>query len=335
MGGDGMNRGARAGKKDSVIFPGTLPCDGVLVACCVDDTDDLSGDTSTGYVAETIAREVATLGGCVVQGITRHQLLLADGVPYTSHNSAMCFLALLPACAIDALYDIAVQKISEHSASSADPGLCITVVSDLKYVPDLIEFGRAAQKRLCTKDEAYVLAQRTGACLSEHGGTGDGVIGALAGIGLRLSGEDGRFRGTWDVIDIFQKENCSFTVGEFCSVLAEKVHGPVRIIGNDEKDFPEALPIRPVRKAKPILKGGALCFEANLKDGFVEIKEPEDNLQPGQKRKREQDDARRAQDCVYFTFDNDVEECASELVRSCRNCLYRYWTDFGFTCTKE
>ena len=31
--------------------------------------------------------------------------------------------------------------------------------------------------------------------LSEHGGTGDGIIGALAGTGLRLSGNDGRFRG--------------------------------------------------------------------------------------------------------------------------------------------
>jgi len=31
--------------------------------------------------------------------------------------------------------------------------------------------------------------------LSEHGGTGGGIIGALAGIGLRLWGNDGRFRG--------------------------------------------------------------------------------------------------------------------------------------------
>ena len=31
--------------------------------------------------------------------------------------------------------------------------------------------------------------------LSEHGGTGDGVIGAVAGIGLRLFGNDGRYRG--------------------------------------------------------------------------------------------------------------------------------------------
>ena len=35
--------------------------------------------------------------------------------------------------------------------------------------------------------------------LSEHGGTGIGVIGALAGAGLRLSGNDGRFKGKFAI----------------------------------------------------------------------------------------------------------------------------------------
>ena len=46
-----------------------------------------------------------------------------------------------------------------------------------------------------TKDEAYATALRCGAHLSEHGGTGQGVIGALAGVALRLGGNDGRFKG--------------------------------------------------------------------------------------------------------------------------------------------
>ncbi len=39
------------------------------------------------------------------------------------------------------------------------------------------------------------VARQAGIHLSEHGGTGDGVVGAVAGIGLRLSGNDGRYRG--------------------------------------------------------------------------------------------------------------------------------------------
>ncbi len=48
---------------------------------------------------------------------------------------------------------------------------------------------------LLTKQEAYMLANTTGVHLSENGGTGDGIVGALAGTGLRLDGNDGRFRG--------------------------------------------------------------------------------------------------------------------------------------------
>ncbi len=39
------------------------------------------------------------------------------------------------------------------------------------------------------------MAAELGVHLSEHGGTGIGVIGALAGAGLKLSGNDGRFKG--------------------------------------------------------------------------------------------------------------------------------------------
>lgn len=46
-----------------------------LVACCVDDTDDATRATSTDLVVEAIAETVGALGGCMVLGITRHQLL--------------------------------------------------------------------------------------------------------------------------------------------------------------------------------------------------------------------------------------------------------------------
>ena len=60
---------------------------------------------------------------------------------------------------------------------------------------DLIAFGKKAKATVLTKEDAYGLAQRLNIHLSEHGGTGLGVIGSLAGCGLRLTGNDGRFRG--------------------------------------------------------------------------------------------------------------------------------------------
>ena len=60
----------------------------------------------------------------------------------------------------------------------------------------LIAFGQRAKLEVITMAEAFDLAGRPGVHLSEHGGTGQGVIGALAGAGLRLWGNDGRMKGS-------------------------------------------------------------------------------------------------------------------------------------------
>jgi hypothetical protein len=62
-----------------------------------------------------------------------------------------------------------------------------------------MSFGKKAKTTVLTKDEAYGLAEDLGVHLSEHGGDGLGIIGALAGCGLRLTGNDGRFRGHFQV----------------------------------------------------------------------------------------------------------------------------------------
>jgi len=51
-----------------------------------------------------------------------------------------------------------------------------------------------------------------GVHLYEHGGSGDGVIGALAAIGLRLTGNDGRIRG-WQTLGTAGTRT---TAGELC-----------------------------------------------------------------------------------------------------------------------
>ena len=68
---------------------------------------------------------------------------------------------------------------------------------------DRDEYGVVWNKSGADKDigvvDAYLLAEQfPELSLSEHGGTGDGVIGALAGVGLRLSGSDGRIKGKID-----------------------------------------------------------------------------------------------------------------------------------------
>lgn len=162
---------------------------------CIDDTDNLES-RGTGELAELIAICIEEKGWGKCSVITRHQLLLHDAIPYTSHNSAMCF-EMTGSSGIDTEKVIAFAGdfLKTESADGSDPGLAVADVDALPDHEAVIEFGRRAKREVLTKQQAYAFAEKHVIHLSEHGGTGQGVIGALAGIGLRLSGNDGRIKG--------------------------------------------------------------------------------------------------------------------------------------------
>jgi hypothetical protein len=86
----------------------------------------------------------------------------------------------------------------------SDPGLCVT-----EGVPDaVVEFGLRTQRELIEQKEARELARACGVFLRGFGGTEDGVIGALAGVGLLAAGDDGRVvdRPGWGWPDAFAGE---------------------------------------------------------------------------------------------------------------------------------
>jgi hypothetical protein len=71
----------------------------------------------------------------------------------------------------------------------SDPGLCVT-----RSVPQAVaDFGRRSQRELVTQREARALAAQYGIALRGLGGDEDGVIGALAAVGLAATGNDGRY----------------------------------------------------------------------------------------------------------------------------------------------
>jgi len=164
------------------------------VLICIDDTDNLES-RGTGELATILAEEIERRSWGRCNFVTRHQLLVHPDVPYTSHNSSMCFAADLDLAHLDTLIAYAGDFLREESAVGSDPGLCVSVVDQLVDPEAIIAYGRSAKKEVLNKQIAYDLAARLGVHLSEHGGTGQGVVGALAGIGLRLSGNDGRMKG--------------------------------------------------------------------------------------------------------------------------------------------
>jgi hypothetical protein len=164
----------------------------------IDDTDNLDS-RGTGALASLLAEGLEAQGWGKGRFVTRHQLLVHPDIPYTSHNSAMCFAAEIGDGHLERLIGYAGEFLARESAPGSDPGLCVAVPDRLERPADLIAFGRQAKEAVLTKEDAYLLARHLGIHLSEHGGSGHGVIGALAGAGLRLSGNDGRLKGWLDI----------------------------------------------------------------------------------------------------------------------------------------
>ena len=160
----------------------------------IDDTDNLYSPGS-GTAAENMATAMQVKGLAECSDITRHQLFVHDDIPYTSGNSAMCFSAFSHADALDEIIDFSKDFLRHASAAGSDPGLCVAQNDGHLDKNALIAFGRKVKHTIVHKQAAYDLAHGLGVHLSEHGGTGGGIIGALAAIGLRLHGSDGRFRG--------------------------------------------------------------------------------------------------------------------------------------------
>jgi len=170
----------------------------VNIFVCIDDTDNIES-RGTGELASLLAKALEKNGWGKCEPVTRHQMLVHPDIPYTSHNSSMCFAADIAAEHVSAFTEFAKDFLTRESAEGSDPGLCIVNLEALAARDDLIAFGRKAKQKVLTKEEAYGLAQRLGIHLTEHGGTGLGVIGALAGTGLRMTGNDGRFKGKFYV----------------------------------------------------------------------------------------------------------------------------------------
>ncbi|NMA10688.1 MAG: ABC transporter substrate-binding protein [Methanomicrobiales archaeon] len=155
----------------------------------IDDTDTRES-RGTGRLARTIAAELAR--SYTVTGVTRHQLFVHPAVPYTSHNSsAVIHIREEERGTAADVFATAREMMLADFIEGSDPGICVAAGPGING--DLSRFGFAAKTSIVTQDEARKLAREAGILLEGLGGTEDGVIGALAGVGLAASGNDGRF----------------------------------------------------------------------------------------------------------------------------------------------
>jgi len=152
----------------------------------IDDTD-IIGSPGTNQLARAILKRLGgTADGAI---ICRHQLFFDPRVPYTSKNgSASIVLPSASTTDVSALIDDVRGVMRAWFIEGSDPGLCVA-----RKVPEALRaFGRRCQTEVVTQDDARGLAADAGVHLEGLAGTEQGVVGALAAVGLAATGADGR-----------------------------------------------------------------------------------------------------------------------------------------------
>jgi hypothetical protein len=154
----------------------------------IDDTDTLDS-VGTGRVAKGLAQYLIELGLVRSLGVSRHQLLVHESIKYTSHNSSKGLAVITDKTEFE-LYTPAIEYMRRVFVNGSDPGLCICPAD--KINTDILAYGESAKTMVLSKEQARNLAYKYDIFLVELGGDGGGIIGALAAVGLRAGGNDGR-----------------------------------------------------------------------------------------------------------------------------------------------
>jgi len=156
----------------------------------IDDTDSTS--------SEGTGRHACRLGNLIQErrygrlvSITRHQLLRHPDIYYTSHNACACLLIDADKNARRDLELTCREFLRRTSAPASDPGFALAAWPDV--APEVVAWGKQAKHIQLFRSTAIELARASNISIAGFHGSGIGVIGALAAVGLYFSGNDGRF----------------------------------------------------------------------------------------------------------------------------------------------
>ncbi len=154
----------------------------------IDDTDN-KGSRGTGFRSRQMASELELAGFGHVRGIMRHQLLCHEDIPSTSQNSSNSLI--VDCCDSEGLRSFCRNFLIREVLPGSNGGLCVV---DGDKIPDEVEeWGRRAKSEIINQGEAVEIATRNNIFLTGICGNNGGIIGALAAVGLRKTGNDGRF----------------------------------------------------------------------------------------------------------------------------------------------
>ena len=221
----------------------------------IDDTDTL--DTpGTNQLARALVASVAADYRPLL--ILRHQLLFDPRVPYTSKNGSASIL-LEPRGGASAAGLITRLRLGMQAwfKAGSDPGLCVT--EDVP--PALTAFAARCKGELVRQQEARDLAAGHGVHLEGIGGTQDGVIGALAAVGLAAGGDDGR------VVHLGEWADDLSGAQDLATIRARDIE--VRQVGNDAVVIAGRVDVG--KYLRPNRRGGRVILFVRPKPGETSV----------------------------------------------------------------
>jgi hypothetical protein len=154
----------------------------------IDDTGS-PGQAGTDATALALGLHLQAQGVARLTNISSHQLIPAEAIPGSSQNFASC-LRLEGEGSVLREIDLAAREyLRHHSAAGSNPGFALAPWERLDQ--KITAWGKSCQSMEMDRQEAMTLARSNDIAIAGFTGSGSGVIGALAAIGLRYFGNDG------------------------------------------------------------------------------------------------------------------------------------------------
>jgi hypothetical protein len=220
----------------------------------IDDTDTLETPGTNKlamHLAGLLHDEFET------RWIVRHQLLEDPRVPCTYRNGCVSLL-LAPRgrMDVDGLIGRLRRVIVAWCPAGSDPGLCVT--RDVSR--EITAWGRRVQSELVTQAAAAALAHAHGVYLEPLGGTGDGIVGALAAVGLLATSDSGRV--------VYRRRPEAFELSGVHSVEAIRAAGVDEIVSLSGSAPIEQGTVDLGKRLRPNLRAGrVVLYVAPASDG--------------------------------------------------------------------
>lgn len=124
------------------------------------------------------------------EGITRHQLFESEKISSSYKNRSLAF-TFNTSQSIFEIEDQLIDFIRTASSPHANPA--IAILSRHSDSLHALAFGRRCKNELLKLSDSEQYASESNVLLRGLGGNRNGMIGALAAVGLRAGGDDGIF----------------------------------------------------------------------------------------------------------------------------------------------